>query len=106
MVSRSSRCRCEDLPQGPLVSDAAVVVDRDALGYLDTKVLGAGPARFQSFEEFRVAGDAGTAADQFDARPLIDVHIPADLPQERRGEEPGHRAANDDGPPVGATGGG
>ena len=85
---------------------SAVVVDRDALGYLDTKVLGAGPARFQSFKEFRVAGDAGAAADQFDARALIDGHVPADLPQERRGEEAGHRAANDDGAALGATGGG
>src|SRR6476661_10172574 len=95
---------CEDLPQRPLVGDAAFAVDRDALGYLDTKILGAGSARFQGFHELRVAGDAGAAADQLDGRPLIDVHVPPYLPQERRRKEPGHRAANDDGPSLGATG--
>src|SRR5262249_10081231 len=95
---------CEDLPQPPLVGDAAFAVDRYALGYLDTKILGAGPARFQGFHELGVAGDAGAAADQFDGRPLIDVHVPSNLPQERRRKEAGHRAANDDSPSHGATG--
>ena len=97
---------CEDLAQRPLVGDAAFAVDRDALGYLDTKILGAGAAGFQRFKKFRVAGDAGASANQFDARPLIDIHVPAYLPQECGGEQPGHRAADDDGPSLGATGGG
>ena len=69
--------RGEDLPQRPLVGDAAVAVDRDALGHLDAEILGAGAARLQRFEQFRMAGDAGAAADQFDARALVDIARPS-----------------------------
>ena len=44
----------EDLPQRPLVGDAAIAVDRDALRHLDAKILGAGAARFQRIEQFRM----------------------------------------------------
>ena len=43
-------------------------------------------------------GDAGAAADQFDAGAFVDVGIPADLAQERGAEQSRHRAADDDGP--------
>src|SRR5581483_3458877 len=93
----------EDLPQRPLVLDAAVAVERDALGHLDAEPLGAGAARGQRVEQLGMAGDAGTAADQLDPGALVDVDLPADLAQEGGGEQPRHRAANDDGPPMAAA---
>src|SRR5262249_9898924 len=44
-----------------------------------------------------MGGDAGAAAHKFDRRALIDVGLPPVLPQERRGKQTGHRAADDDG---------
>src|SRR5215813_10849277 len=44
-----------------------------------------------------MGGDTGAAADQFDRRAFIDVGLPPVLPQERRGKQTGHRAADDDG---------
>ena len=87
----------EDLPQRPLVGDAAVAVNRDAFGNFDAKILGAGAACFERVQQFRMTGDAGAAADQLDAGALVDVDVPADLAQERGGEQPRHRAANYDG---------
>jgi hypothetical protein len=75
---------------GALIGDTAFTVNRNALGDLDTKILGTGTARFEGFHEFRVARNPGAAADQFDVRPLIDICVPAYLPQERCGKEPGH----------------
>ena len=72
----------QDLPQRPLIRDAALAVYCDTLGNLDAEHFGAGAARFQSFHEFGVPGDAGAAADQLDRRSLIDVDVPADLAQE------------------------
>ena len=54
---------------------------------------------FERVEQFGMRGDAGAAADQFDARALVDVAIPADLAQECGAEQPRHRAADDDGAP-------
>src|SRR6266540_5421635 len=87
----------EDLPQRPLAGHAAVAVDRHALGNFDAEIARAGAAGLQRVEQFRVRRDAGAAADQFDRRTLVDVGLPADLAQERRGEQARHRAANDDG---------
>src|SRR5262249_44160203 len=72
---------CHDLSQGTLVRNSPVPVDGDALRNFDAEVPGPGAGRFQCFEQLRVASDADPAADQFDARTLIDVHIPADLTQ-------------------------
>ena len=58
--------RGQDLPQRPLAGDAALAVDRDALGHLDAELAGAGAARLQRLQQFRMRGDAGAAADQFD----------------------------------------
>ena len=58
--------RGHDLPQRPLFGDAALPVERDALGHLDAEVLRAGAARVERVEQFRMRGDAGAAADQFD----------------------------------------
>ena len=87
----------EDLPQRPLVGDAAIAVNRDALGNFDAKILGPGAACLKRVEQFRMSGNAGAAADQLDLGALVDVDVPADLPQERGGEQPRHRAANNDG---------
>src|SRR5262249_42842573 len=95
--------RGQDLPQRALVGDAAITVDGDTLGHLDTEVLGAGAARLQRLQEFGMAGDTGTAADQFYIRTLIDVDVPPDLAQERRRKQARHRAANNDGPPPAAA---
>ena len=88
-----------DLRQRAFVGDAPGAVDGDALSHFDAEIFGAGAARFQSREQFRMAGDAGAAADQLDAGALIDVDIPADLAQERGREQTRHRAADDDGTP-------
>src|SRR6478752_7364957 len=69
--------RGEDLPQGPLVGDAAVAVDGDALGHLDAEIVGAGAARRERVKQFGMTGDAGAAPDQFDAGALVDVGLPA-----------------------------
>ena len=87
----------EDLPQRPLVGDAAFAVDRDTLGHLDAEILGAGATCLKRIEQFRMTRDAGAATDQFDAGALVDVDVPADLAQERGGEQSRHRAANNDG---------
>ncbi len=76
---------------------APIAVERDAFVDLDAEIAGAGAARLQRVQQFRVGGDAGAAADQLDGRALVDIGLPADLPQERRGEEARHRAADDDG---------
>ena len=79
--------RAEDLAQWPLLGDAAVAVDGDALGYLDAEPLGAGAARLERVEQFGMAGDASAAADQLDLRALVDVDLPADLAQEGGAEQ-------------------
>src|SRR6185437_4232076 len=96
----------EDLPQEPLVGDAAVAVDGDALGHLDAEIVGAGAARRERVKQFGMTGDAGAAPDQFDAGAFVDVGLPADLSQEGGREQPGHRAADDDGAALAAFGGG
>src|SRR4029077_14989236 len=93
----------EDLPQRPLVGDPAIAINRDAFRNFYAKILGAGATRFQRIEQFRMTGDSGAAADQLDAGTLVDVDVPFDLPQERGGEQPRHRAANYDGASFGAT---
>ena len=95
--------RSEDLPQRTFFGDTARAIDSDTPGHFDAEVRGAGAARLQGLQQFGMAGDAGAAADQLDARALVDVDVPADLPQERGGKQPRHRAANDDGPPLAAT---
>ena len=80
--------RRHDLPQRPFFGHAAQAVERDALGNLDAEVLGAGAGRVERLEQFWMRGDAGAAPDQFHVRAFIDVGVPADLPQERRGEQP------------------
>jgi len=37
-----------------------------------------------------MGGDAGAAADELDLRALVDIDLPADLPQERRAEQALH----------------
>src|SRR4249919_1936004 len=71
--------RGQHLPQRPLIRDAALAVDGDALGHLDAEHLGPRAACFQRLHELGVPGDAGAAADQLDIRALVDVHLPADL---------------------------
>ena len=93
----------QDLPQRPLIRDAAVAVDGDALGHLDAEHFGSGAARLQRLHELGVSGDAGAAPDQFDTRALVDVDVPADLPQECCGKQSRHRAANNDGPSIAAA---
>src|SRR5262249_22553759 len=44
----------------------------------------------------RMGGDAGAAADQFDTRAFVDLDVPPDPPQQRGGEQPRHRTADDD----------
>src|SRR5262245_35519585 len=52
-------------------------------------------------QQLGMGGDAGAAAHQLDAGALINIAVPADPAQERRGEQARHRAADDDGPPFG-----
>src|SRR5262249_14625576 len=42
--------RREDLPQRAFVGDAALAIDGDTLGHLDTEILCPGAARFQGFQ--------------------------------------------------------
>ena len=87
MICRSGRC----------FGDAALTVERDALGYLDAEILGAGAGRFERVQQFGMCRDAGAAADQFDVRAFVHIDVPADLAQERGAEQSRHRAADDDG---------
>src|SRR5262249_36220500 len=61
------------------------------------EVAGASAALAKRVQQLRMGGDTGAAADQFDRRAFIDVGLPPVLPQERRGKQAGHRAADDDG---------
>jgi hypothetical protein len=85
----------EDLRQPLLGDDLAVAVERDALVDLDPEVTQTRPAARQRFEELRMGRDSCAAPHELDSRSFIDVHVPTDLPQERRGEETRHRAADD-----------
>src|SRR5262249_12808538 len=89
----------EDLRQMLFGDDASVAIEGDAFFNLDAEVPGPGAALLQGLQQFRMGGNSGAAADQFDRRALIDLGAPADLPQERRTEEARHRAADDDRPP-------
>jgi hypothetical protein len=52
--------------------------------------------QLQRLHQLGMRRDAGAAADQLDRRALEDVDLPADLAQERGGEQPRHRAADRD----------
>src|SRR4029078_653842 len=93
----------QDLPQRPLIRDAALAVYCDALGHLDAEHFGYGAARLQRFHELGVSGDARAAPDQFDIRTLVDVDVPTDLPQECCGKKSRHVAANNDSPSIAAA---
>ena len=79
--------RGEDLPERAFVRDAALTVDGDALLHLDAEVARSSAAPLQRFQQFRMRGDAGAAADQFDAGALIDIGVPADLAKESGAEK-------------------
>ena len=83
-----------------LGDDIAAKIERDPFVDRDAEVLGAGAAGLQCRQQFGVRGDAGAAPDQFDAGALIDIGLPADLAQERRGEQAGHGPTNDDSAPL------
>jgi len=86
------------LSQRPLAGDAAMPVERDALRHFDAERAGAGAAGAERMQEFRMHRDTGAAADEFDRGTLVYVAIPADLAQERGGEQSRHRTTDDDGP--------
>src|SRR5262249_11511835 len=67
------------------------------------EITGPGAALLQRLQQFRVGGDAGTAADQLDGRALVDIGLPPDAPQEGSGKEARHRAADDDRAPGAAV---
>ena len=101
MVSRSSRCsRSQEVRICGRRFSAITrpgTVERDAPLDLDAEIAGAGAAAFERLQQLRVRGDAGAAPNQLDRRALVDVGIPADLPQERGREQARHRTADDDG---------
>ena len=95
--------RCKNLPQWSLMGNPAFVVDGDSLRHLDAKVPGASAARLQGLQELRMTRNSGSASDKLDVRALIDIRIPCDLAQESGREQSRHRAANNDGPSLGAA---
>ena len=90
----------QDLLERALADDAPLGVDGDAPVDGDAEVARARSAQLERLQQFRVAGDAGAAADELHRRALVDIGVPADLAQEGRGEEARHRAADDDGAPA------
>src|SRR5262245_16854026 len=92
--------RRENLREALFSDDATIAVERDPFFHLDAEVAGAGAALLQRFQQLRVSGDPGAAPNQLDRRALIDVNVPPLPPQERRGEEAGHRATDNDSTPI------
>jgi hypothetical protein len=58
------------------------------------------PERFQMRDQFRLRHDPGAAAGQLALHALEDVDNKAAPPKHDRGEEPAHRAADDDRAPL------
>jgi hypothetical protein len=87
----------QDLRQVFRCDDAAVAVEGDARLHMDPEVAGPGAALLEGVDQFRMRGDACSPPDEFHGRALVDIHLPADLAQERRREQPRHGAADDDG---------
>src|SRR5262249_26242251 len=92
--------RGEDLPQVALADHTTRAVDGDPLVHRDPEVAGAGAAPFEPLQELGVPGDAGAAPAQLDCGTFEHAHVPADLAQERGGEQARHRSADDDGAPA------
>ncbi len=95
--------RGQDLPQRAFGDHAPLTVDRDAFQHLDAEIVRAGAALFQGVQQFGMGGDPGAAAHELDRRAFEHVDVPADPAQERRAEQAGHRAADDDGAPAAAA---
>ena len=89
--------RGQDLRQALFRDHPPGAVERDAPLHRDAEVARSGAALLQRFQQFRMCGDAGAAADQVNGGAFIDVCVPAHLPQKCRGKQAGHRTANDDG---------
>ena len=101
MVSRSSRCnRSQDVRicgsrfsaiTRPVTVECYTPLD------LDAEIVGGGAAVFKRLQQLWVRRDAGATPNQLNRRTLIDVGIPADLPQECGCEQARHRTTDDDG---------
>src|SRR6266436_7922167 len=88
----------DDLKQWLFGDYIALAVERDPFVDNDADIDGASAAFVQSLQQFQMGGkDADPAADKFDRRALIDIDLPADPAQKRRGEQARNRAADDDG---------
>ena len=88
--------RGRELRHGMGADDGAVAVEGDAAFDGHADAFRADAAGVESGEQFRVGEDAGAAARQFFPRAFIDLDAPADAPQQQRGGEPGHRAADNE----------
>ena len=87
----------QDLRQAFLCNHVPGTVQRYTPLDLDAEIVGVGAAASKRLQQLRVRGDAGATPNQLDRRTLIDVGIPADLPQECGGEQARHRTTDDDG---------
>jgi hypothetical protein len=77
----------QDLRQAFLCDHAPGTVQRDTPLDLDAEIADAGAAAFERLQQLRVRGDTRATPNQLDRRALVDVGIPADLPQERGREQ-------------------
>src|SRR5262249_45475881 len=89
--------RSQDLRQVLFADHASIAIQGDSFLDLDAEVEGARAALSKPVQQLRGSGEPRAAADQPDRRALVDVGLPSFLPQERRGEEPRHGAADDHG---------
>jgi hypothetical protein len=79
--------------------DATFSVEDLPLRDLDTKIGGLDAELLQRIDQFRLRHDAGAAAGQWAFHPLENLHIPPAPAQHQAGEQPAHRAADDNGAP-------
>jgi hypothetical protein len=86
--------RGQDLRERLVGDHPALAVDRDAPLDRDAEIARAGARELERLQQFRMGGDAGAAPDQLD---------PADLAQEGRREQAGHRPADRDRAPAAST---
>jgi hypothetical protein len=76
--------------------NAPVAIEGDAPVNLDAEVAGPGAAFVKRFQQLRMTGDTGASTDQFDGRAFIHIDVPPAPLQKCRGEQAGHRPADDD----------
>ena len=89
----------EHLRAFDLVRQAPLRVDDLAGGDGDAEFVGGEAERAQPLDEFGLGDDAGAAAGQFAAHPLVNIHLPAGPAQQKAAQQAAHRAADDDGAP-------